>query len=185
MSSTPEPGRRFVAPGRSSAAGPAAKTGLYKTTDGGATWTHLTKGFADRTLIGKVDVDLCHSAPHQLYAILEADGGAGGVYRSTDSGASWRLVNRSAALISRPFYYTYIDVDPKNPEVVWVNNLSLWRSADGGKSFAAVPTPHGDNHGMWINPDNPELMIQSNDGGANVSLNGGRELVDDLQPADG
>ena len=152
--------------------GPAAKTGIYKTTDGGATWTHLTKGLPTG-LIGKVDVDLCHTAPHQLYAILEADGGAGGVYRSTDSGATWRQVNRSAALISRPFYYTYIDVDPKNPEVVWVNNLALWRSADGGKSFGAVPTPHGDNHGMWINPDNPELMIQSNDGGANVSLNGG------------
>lgn len=153
--------------------GPAGKTGLYKTTNGGATWTHLTNGLPTG-LIGKIDVDLCYSSPEHVYVILEADGGAGGVYRSNDSGQSWQLVNKSAGLISRPFYYTYIDVDPRNPEIVWVNNLSLWRSADGGKSFRTVPTPHGDNHGMWINPDNPELIVQSNDGGANVSLNGGQ-----------
>ena len=153
--------------------GPAEKTGIYKTTDGGTTWTHLTKGLPSG-LIGKVDVDLCQSSPEQVYAILEADGGAGGVYRSTDSGATWRQVNKSPGLVSRPFYYTYIDVDPKNPDTLWVNNLSLWRSTDGGQSFVTVPTPHGDNHGLWINPDHPDLMIQSNDGGANVSLNGGK-----------
>jgi photosystem II stability/assembly factor-like uncharacterized protein len=156
--------------------GPAGKNGLYKTTNGGQTWTHLTNGLPNgpTSLIGKIDVDLCHSAPQNVYVILEADGGASGVYRSSDSGMTWQLVNKSAGLVSRPFYYTYIDVDPQNPEVVWVNNLSLWRSADGGKSFRTVSTPHGDNHGMWINPDRPELIIQSNDGGANVSLNGGQ-----------
>jgi photosystem II stability/assembly factor-like uncharacterized protein len=152
--------------------GPATKTGIYKTTNGGNTWTHLTKGLPTG-LIGKVDVDLCYTAPQHIYAILEADGSGSGVYRSTDSGASWQVVSKAAGLVSRPFYYTYIDVDPRDPEVVWVNNLSLWRSGDGGKSFRTVPTPHGDNHGMWINPDDPKLMIQSNDGGANVSLNGG------------
>lgn len=156
--------------------GPAGKAGLYKTTNGGQTWAHLTNGLPNgpNSLIGKIDVDLCHSAPQNVYVILEADGGAGGVYRSSDSGMTWQLVNKSAGLISRPFYYTYIDVDPQNPEIIWVNNLSLWRSVDGGKSFRTVSSPHGDNHGMWINPDHPELIIQSNDGGANVSLNGGQ-----------
>ena len=153
--------------------GPASVTGLYKTTDGGTTWTHLTAGLPTG-LIGKVDIDLCQASPQHVYAILEADGGQGGVYRSGDSGATWKRVNNSQALLARPFYYTYIDVDPKDPEKVWVNNLSLSRSTDGGRTFQTVSTPHGDNHGMWINPDNPDLIVQSNDGGANVSLDGGR-----------
>jgi photosystem II stability/assembly factor-like uncharacterized protein len=153
--------------------GPSDVTGLYKTTDGGTTWTHLTQGLPTG-LIGKVDIDLCASSPQHVYAILEADSGQGGVYRSSDSGATWKRVNATPALLARPFYYTYLDVDPKDPEKVWVNNLSLWRSTDGGRTFQTVSTPHGDNHGMWINPDNPDLIIQSNDGGANVSLDGGR-----------
>jgi len=153
--------------------GPAAECGIYKTTDGGSNWQKLSRGLP-QTLIGKVDVDISRSRPERLYAILEAPGDEGGVYRSDDSGASWTHMTSEPALIARPFYYTYIDADPKSPDVVWVNNLALWKSTDGGKSFRRVSTPHGDNHGMWINPDNPEIMIQSNDGGANVSLNGGR-----------
>jgi hypothetical protein len=105
---------------------------------------------------------------------MEASDNAGGIYRSDDAGASWTLVNKTAGLIARPFYYTYLDADPKNPDVVYVNNLSFYKSTDGGRSFRPMPTPHGDNQGMWINPDNPEIFIQSNDGGANVTLNGGR-----------
>lgn len=153
--------------------GPATETGIYKTIDGGDNWAHLTNGLPSG-LIGKVDIDLCYSRPQVVYAIMEASDGAGGVYRSDDSGASWKPVNQTSALIARPFYYTYIDVDPKNPEQVWVNNLALWKSMDGGRNFRPIATPHGDNQGMWINPDNPDLIIQSNDGGANVSLNGGR-----------
>jgi photosystem II stability/assembly factor-like uncharacterized protein len=153
--------------------GPASECGIYRTTDGGETWTKLSKGLPQK-LIGKVDVDICRSDPRRVYAILEALPGEGGVYRSDDEGLTWMLMSTEPALLARPFYYTYIDADPKNPDVVWVNNLALWKSSDGGNSFRRVPTPHGDNHGMWINPDNPDIMIQSNDGGANVSLDGGR-----------
>jgi photosystem II stability/assembly factor-like uncharacterized protein len=153
--------------------GPASEGGVYKTIDGGATWSHLTAGLP-RTLIGKVGVDLAPSNPKRVYAILEAPGTEAGVYRSDDAGATFQQVSSQAALIARPFYYTYIDVDPKDENTIYVNNLSFWKSTDGGKSWRSLPTPHGDNHGMWINPDNPDIFIQSNDGGANVTLNGGR-----------
>ncbi|MFN0118911.1 MAG: WD40/YVTN/BNR-like repeat-containing protein, partial [Blastocatellia bacterium] len=153
--------------------GPASEGGVYKSTDGGETWTHLSTGLPGN-LIGKVDVDIAQSSPNIVYALLEASDNEGGLYRSDDSGATWKVVNKSPGLISRPFYYTYVDVDPKNPDVVWVNNLSFWKSTDGGRNFRTIPTPHGDNQGMWINPDNPEILIQSNDGGANVSLDGAR-----------
>ncbi|MBK9705802.1 MAG: hypothetical protein IPO77_01980 [Acidobacteria bacterium] len=153
--------------------GPAEEGGIYKSTDGGSNWTKLSKGLPQK-LIGKVDIDISQSNPKRVYAILEAPGTEGGVYRSDDSGASWTQTSREQSLIARPFYYTYIDADPKNPDVVWVNNLSMSKSTDGGKTFRRAATPHGDNHGLWINPDTPEIMIQSNDGGANVTLNGGR-----------
>ncbi len=153
--------------------GPASETGIYKSTDGGDTWTHLTNGLP-KDLIGKVDVDVAASNPMIVYALMEASKGEGGLYRSDDAGANWRLINKAGNLIARPFYYTYVDVDPKNPEVVYVNNLGFYKSTDGGKSFRPISTPHGDNQGMWINPDQPEIFIQSNDGGANVTLNGGR-----------
>ncbi|MCI0487798.1 MAG: hypothetical protein L0229_14495 [Blastocatellia bacterium] len=152
--------------------GPAGECGIYKSTDGGEKWTKLSAGLP-QGLIGKIDIDISRSNPKRVYAILEASAGEGGVYRSEDAGASWSLINKDASLLARPFYYTYIDADPKNADIVWVNNLGLWKSADAGKTFRRVSTPHGDNHGMWINPDNPDIIIQSNDGGANVTLNGG------------
>ncbi|HEX7486279.1 MAG TPA: hypothetical protein VF332_09015, partial [Vicinamibacterales bacterium] len=153
--------------------GPASEGGIYKTTDGGATWSHLTTGLPQK-LIGKVGVDLAPSNPKRVFAILEAPDAEAGVYRSDDAGATWQQVSGQASLIARPFYYTYIDVDPKDENTVYVNDLAFWKSTDGGKSWRSQPTPHGDNHGMWINPDNPDIFIQSNDGGANVTLNGGR-----------
>jgi photosystem II stability/assembly factor-like uncharacterized protein len=153
--------------------GPAAETGVYKTTDGGDTWTHLTNGLP-AGLIGKVDVDVSRANPRRVYVILEASDNNGGVYRSDDGGGTFVKVNGEPELIARPFYYTYIDADPKNPDVVWVNNLALWRSEDGGRTFQRVAAPHGDMHGMWINPDNPSYIIQSNDGGANVSVDAAR-----------
>lgn len=153
--------------------GPAAECGIYKSTDGGNTWTHLTKGLPGG-LVGKIGIDLCYSNPSIVYALIEASNGEGGLYRSDDAGATWAVVNKMPGLLSRPFYYTYVNVDPKNPEVVWVNNLAFYKSTDGGKNFRTLPTPHGDNQGMWINPDHPDVFIQSNDGGANVTLNGGQ-----------
>lgn len=153
--------------------GPAAENGIYTSSDAGTTWTRSSEGLPT-DLLGKIDIDVSRANPRRLYAIVEAVGAKAGLYRSDDGAASWTQVSSQASLIARPFYYTYVDADPSNPDVVWVNNLSLWKSTDGGRTFAAYATPHGDNHGMWINPDDADLMIQSNDGGANVSRDGGR-----------
>jgi photosystem II stability/assembly factor-like uncharacterized protein len=152
--------------------GPADEGGIYKSVDGGTTWTRASLGLPT-DLLGKIDIDVSRTDPRRLYAIVEAVGDRLGLYRSDDAGATWRHVNGQRSLMARPFYYTYVDIDPKNPDVVWVNNLSLWKSTDGGTSFTAVPTPHVDNHGMWINPDDPDLILQSNDGGVNVTRDGG------------
>lgn len=153
--------------------GPASDGGVYKTTDGGDHWTHLTNGLP-RNLIGKVWVDLAQSRPSVVYAMVEAPDTEGGLYRSDNGGSSWTLVNSDRSLRARPFYFNYVNVNPKNENEVWVNELSLHKSTDGGKTFANVSAPHGDMQGMWFNPDNPNLIVQSNDGGANVSLDGGR-----------
>lgn len=153
--------------------GPASEGGLYVTQDGGDTWTHLTKGLP-QNLVGKVGVDISRANPKRIYVVLEAPGTEAGVYRSDDGGTTFQQVSSQSSLIARPFYYTYIDADPKDEDTVWVNNLSLWKSTDGGKTWRSVPTPHGDNQGMWINPDNPQIIVQSNDGGANVTLDGAR-----------
>ncbi len=153
--------------------GPASENGIYTSSDAGTTWTRTSEGLPT-DLLGKIDIDVSRANPRRLYAIVEAVGDKAGLYRSDDAGATWSQVNTQSSLVARPFYYTYVDADPKNPDVVWVNNLALWKSTDGGTSFTSVPTPHGDNHGMWINPDDPDLMIQSNDGGVNVSRDGGR-----------
>ena len=153
--------------------GPAAEGGIYKSTDAGETWNKLSNGLP-QLLIGKIDIDIARSQPAIVYAMIEAPGDQGGLYRSDDSGATWRNVNAAANLRSRPFYFNYVDVNPKNPEEVWVNALSMYKSITGGKSFTTVGTPHGDNHGIWFNPDTPDTFIQSNDGGANVTRDGGR-----------
>ena len=153
--------------------GPASEGGIYKSTDGGITWAKLSAGLPQR-LIGKIDIDVARSKPSTVYAMVEAPGPEGGLYRSDDSGATWAIVNNTMRLRARPFYFHYVDVNPKNENEVWVNELGLWKSTDGGRTFAGIPTPHGDNHGIWFNPDNPETAIQCNDGGANVTRDGGR-----------
>lgn len=153
--------------------GPASEGGIYKSTDGGENWAHLTSGLPGN-LIGKIDIDVAQSKPAVVYALIEAPGNEGGVYRSDDSGATWKLISSNAALRSRPFYFNNIDVNPKNHNEVWVNSLSLLKSVDGGRSWAPISVPHGDTHGIWFNPDNPNIAIQCNDGGANVTQDGGR-----------
>ena len=153
--------------------GPSTHGGIYKSTDGGETWKKIEAGLPS-PLIGKIDIDIARSQPNIVYAMIEAPGEQGGLYRSNDSGATWRLVNSAGNLRSRPFYFNYVHVNPKNPEEVWVNSLSLQKSVDGGRQFTAVPTPHSDNHGIWFNPDDPLTAIQVNDGGANVTRDGGR-----------
>jgi photosystem II stability/assembly factor-like uncharacterized protein len=153
--------------------GPATEGGIYKSTDGGNNWTKLSSGLPQK-LIGKIDLDVARSNPKIVYAMIEAPGSEGGLYRSDDAGGSWRNVNSAGNLRSRPFYFNYVDVNPKNDNEVWVNALGLYKSTDAGKSFSTVSTPHGDNHGIWFNPDNPQIAIQANDGGANVTIDGGR-----------
>ena len=153
--------------------GPAAEGGVYKTTDGGDHWSRTSNGFPD-DLVGKVWVDVAQSNPNVIYAQVEAKGAKGGLYRSADSGASWTVVNSSQALRARPFYFNKVFVNPKDENEVWVAELGLHKSTDGGKTFTTVPEPHGDNHIIWFNPDTPKVMIETNDGGVNVSQDGGR-----------
>jgi len=150
----------------------AQEGGIYKSTDGGDTWNKLAGGLPNQ-LFGRSNVGVSAARPNRLYALIEAQPGSG-LYRSEDAGATWTLVNASGSLITRPFYYTTLGVDPANADVVWVGDEGWYKSVDGGKTFRSSPVPHGDNHDVWINPKDSRYMIQGNDGGANVSLDGGR-----------
>jgi photosystem II stability/assembly factor-like uncharacterized protein len=144
---------------------------LYKSTDGGDSWTKLAKGLPDA--MGKVAVSVSRANPERVYANIEAEGEKGGVYRSDDGGQLWVQITNARTTVARAWYYIEIEADPHNPDVVYCINSPLLKSIDGGRTFATLGTPHGDNHSLWINPINPQYMINSNDGGANVSLNGG------------
>ena len=146
--------------------------GIFKSADGGDTWTKLTGGLPDQ-LFGRSNVAISAASPNRIYALIEAKPGSG-LYRSEDAGATWSLINHSASLTTRPFYYSTLGVDPNNSDVVYVGDEGWFKSVDGGKSFHSAPVPHGDNHDLWINPKNSNYMIEANDGGANVSLDGGR-----------
>jgi photosystem II stability/assembly factor-like uncharacterized protein len=150
----------------------AREGGIYKSVDGGNTWTKMSGGLPSE-LVGKGNIAVTAANPNRLYLLYEAKPG-GGLYRSDDAGTSWALVNATPAIIQRPFYYTTIGADPTNADVVYVGAEGFWRSADGGKTLRTFPVPHGDNHDIWISPRDGNVMIQANDGGANVSLNGGR-----------
>ena len=148
--------------------------GLFRSTDAGDTWQEITRnpGLPDG-LLGKIGVSLSPARPGRVWALVEALEDKTGLYRSDDNGDSFKLVCASRDLMHRPWYYTHVTADPAHPETVYVNNLQLWRSTDGGVTFSEIHTPHGDNHDIWIDPANPQRMIQGNDGGANVSFNGG------------
>jgi Sortilin, neurotensin receptor 3, len=149
-------------------------SGLHKSTDGGDTWTNIgddpKTGFPE--LKGKMSVAVSAN-PDRVYALVEADP-KGGLYRSEDAGKTWKLVNETWGIRARAWYYINVFADPNNPDVVWITNANLLKSIDGGKTFERVQVPHGDNHHVWINPRNTDIMINSNDGGANVSFNGGK-----------
>jgi photosystem II stability/assembly factor-like uncharacterized protein len=147
--------------------------GIYKSVDGGDTWDKLENGLP-AGIVGKIDLAVSPANPSLLYALVEAPDGKGGLYRSNDQGESFTHVSNDRNLLIRPFYYTNVDVDPQNPEVVYVMATPYLKSTDGGKSWGRLTPPHGDNHDMWINPDNPQLFVQANDGGANVTHNGGK-----------
>ncbi len=156
-----------------------AGSGIWKSIDGGESWTRLTEGLPK--LMGKIGVSVSPANPDRVYAIVEAENG--GLFRSDDAGKSWRLLSGDRLIQTRSWYYMKITADPKNADVVWINNAPLMKSIDGGRTFANVPATHGDNHGLWINPDDPRYLINSNDGGASISLDGGRSWsTQDNQP---
>ena len=146
--------------------------GFFKSTDGGEHFTKITNGLPGE-LIGKANLAVTPAKPDRIYALIEAKPG-GGLYRSDDSGRSWALVNSQGSLIQRPFYYTTLGADPINADTVYAGAEGFFKSTDGGKTFSAFRTPHGDNHDIWINPRDNQIIIQSNDGGANISTDGGR-----------
>jgi len=145
-------------------------SGFWKSKDGGDTWAPLDEGLPE--LLGKTAVDVSPANPERLWAMVEADS-AGGLYRSDDSGESWRLMSEDWALRARPWYYTEVFADPLDENTVYVLSAPMMKSVDGGRTFTRVATPHGDNHDLWINPKDNRVMINANDGGANVSFNGG------------
>ncbi len=150
----------------------SSEGGVYKSTDGGGNWTKLTNGLPDK-LIGKIDFAVSAANPDVVYANIEASDEQGGLYRSDDRGASWEFVSDNRNLTNRPFYYTNIYANPGNENVVFNNALRFQRSDNGGKKWRGLSTPHGDNHDIWINPNDTSIWIQANDGGANVTLNNG------------
>jgi photosystem II stability/assembly factor-like uncharacterized protein len=149
-------------------------SGLYKSSDGGDTWTELTDnpGMA-KGLKGRIGVSVSPARAGRVWAVVEASREERGLYRSDDGGATWERINEDGDLVQRPWYYSHVFADPQDPETVYVMNLKAWKSTDGGKTFTQVSTPHGDNHELWIDPRNTRRMIQGNDGGACVSFNGG------------
>jgi photosystem II stability/assembly factor-like uncharacterized protein len=151
--------------------------GLYKSTDGGEHFTKITAGLP-RDLIGKGNIGVSAANPNRVYALIEAKPG-GGLYRSDDAGQTWMKMevqpaSAASGMIQRPFYYDTLGVDPTNADVLYTGAESFYKSTDGGRTFSTLRTPHGDNHDIWISPNDGKTMIQSNDGGANVSYDGGR-----------
>jgi len=154
-----------------SSGGPGS--GLFKSTDFGETWTELTQNPGMPSgLIGKIGVAVSPAAPWRVWALVEND--EGGIFRSDDAGATWTRVNDERRLRQRAFYYTRVYADPLDPDVMYALNTGMYRSRDGGATFSPIRVPHGDNHDLWIAPGNSDRMINSNDGGGNVSVNGGR-----------
>ena len=148
--------------------------GVYKSTDGGDKWT-LLKGGLSEGVAGRVGIAVSPANPLRVWVIREAKKEQeGGLFRSDDGGKTWERINRDHKLRQRAWYYSRVFADPQDVNTVYVLNTRMYKSVDGGKSFETIPTPHGDNQCLWINPHNPDIMIESNDGGANVSFNGGR-----------
>jgi photosystem II stability/assembly factor-like uncharacterized protein len=146
--------------------------GFYKSTDGGEHFTKITGGLPTE-LVGKANLAVTAANPNRVYALVEAKPG-GGLYRSEDAGQTWKLISNYAQLITRPFYYVALGADPTNADVVYAGAESFYKSIDGGATWTPLRTPHGDNHDIWINPKDGRIIIQSNDGGANVTNDGGR-----------
>lgn len=147
-------------------------SGLFKSIDAGNTWTKMKLGLPKD--FGKSGISVSRANPDRVFAVIEAAGKKGGVYRSDNAGKTWKQVNSNRVNIARSWYYMEIFADPQDENTVYVLNAPVMKSIDGGKSFSNIPVPHGDNHHLWINPADNKNLINSNDGGANISFNGGK-----------
>ena len=147
-------------------------SGLYRSTDAGATWKRLTDGLPAK--VGRIGIAPSRSISRRVYALVDSDSDHGGVYRSDDAGVTWSHVDGDARIWQRGWYFGGITVDPKNPDIVYVMNTSTYRSTDGGKSFAAIKgAPGGDDyHTLWIEPNDPNRMILGSDQGVVVTVDG-------------
>jgi photosystem II stability/assembly factor-like uncharacterized protein len=147
-------------------------SGLYTSRDGGDTWKRLEGNGLPQGVLGKIGVAVAPSDPRRVYALIEAE--KGGLYRSDDGGESFTRVNDHRALQQRAWYYSTLTVDPSNPDIVWFPQVPLLKTVDGGKTIARVKgIRHGDHHDLWIDPQDPRRMILSNDGGVEISVDGG------------
>lgn len=150
------------------------RSGLWKTTDGGDTWKEITfnPGIPKKPL-GKIGVSISPANPQRVYASIEAPDSAGGIFRSDDGGDTWSLTSGDQRWAIRPWYYSAVTADPTDENTVYVMNLQVNRSVDGGRTFATVRVPHGDTHIMWVDPKDGKRLINGNDGGATISFDYG------------
>ena len=155
-----------------SSGGPGS--GLFRSMDGGDSWEEISAapGLPARPL-GKIGVSVSPARSGRVFALVEAIGYAAGLYRSDDYGRRWTQVSSHRDLMHRPWYYMHVFADPRDADTVYVANVQMWKSIDGGVSFSEINTPHGDNHALWIDPADPNRMVEGNDGGACVTYNGG------------
>ncbi len=153
--------------------GGGEESGLWRSKDGGDSWEELTEGLPEGVM-GRIGVTVSAADPDRVWALVEAEDG--GLYRSDDGGDRFRLINPDRNFRQRAWYYTHVYADPVDRETVYVLNTGLYRSDDGGKEFEYIRVPHGDQHDLWIHPDDPDVLINGNDGGANVSLQRRHEL---------
>jgi photosystem II stability/assembly factor-like uncharacterized protein len=160
--------RRF--PWTVSSGGPGSA--IWKSVDGGDSWERLSGGLP--AMMGKIGLSVSPANNNRVFAIIETEKSKSGLYRSDDAGRTWNLLSNNQDISSRSWYYMEVFADPKNENLVYVLNAPMMRSIDGGRSFQHIRVGHGDTHDLWINPENPENMILGDDGGAEISYNGGR-----------
>lgn len=153
-------------------------SGLYRSTDGGATWQHLQGHGLPEGILGRIGVSVSGADANRVYALIEAE--QGGLYRSDDGGDTWKRVNDDERYRQRAWYFSHVFADPKDADTVYALNTGMFRSTDGGKTFTLLPAPHGDHHALWIDPANPQRMINGDDGGATISIDGGKNWTPQL-----
>jgi photosystem II stability/assembly factor-like uncharacterized protein len=155
-----------------------AGSGLYRSNDGGVTWKKLEGHGLPAGVLGKIGVSVSGADPGRVYALIEAE--KGGLYRSDDGGEKWERTNDDERYRQRAWYFSHVFADPRNADTLYVLNTGMFRSTDAGKTFTLLAAPHGDHHGLWIDPANPQRMINGDDGGATISIDGGKNWTPQL-----